>query len=207
MSDKKLTRKRNGGAFFKNITAIKMRYEGIKRETKKKYRKMKIETQKTFNYFTSHNPITIYLKYYNNCFSETVVKNSLRCQSLTIDYDFGMLIFSIIKEYVCNENRTTIDFSSILEKYVQESMGKSNISNNGGVATIQTTLNPEHNEIYNQLKNVIKANHSNYSDDNYYLNYYLIYQYEKNDINKFKEIKDNIKTYEESFLQEALVNI
>ena len=78
---------------------------------------------------------------------------------------------------------------------------------NSFVATIQTTLNPEHDEIYQQLINVIKANHSNYSDDNYYLNYYLIYQHGKNNINKFKEIKDKIKNYEERFLRDALVNI
>jgi thiol-disulfide isomerase/thioredoxin len=111
-------------------------------------------------------------------------------------------------------NIATDKFISKIESSISDNVSETSGNSTNGdsnnsvvVATIQTTLNPEHDEIYQQLINVIKANHSNYSDDNYYLNYYLIYQHGKNNINKFKEIKDKIKNYEERFLRDALVNI
>lgn len=261
ISNKKVTKKRmtGGSNYFQRITGAikdgydktKTKYKDIKLKTKKKYKDIKIESQKNFNYLASSNPITIYWKYHNNnCFAGTVVKHLPRCKSLIIDYDFGMLIFSIIN-YIYEGKQKDIDFNSILKKYVDEYMGKLNISNSRSIirvdssdwsmdsnneiesvtgdaesvysntsdrATIDgnadssesTTIESKvdlssieqkvvhkHINIYDQLINVVKKKHSKYSDD--YLNYYLIYQHEKNNNNQFIEIKHNIKTFENEF--------
>jgi hypothetical protein len=247
-SDKILTKKRNtrgGNSLFETIkNKIKSGIDVMKTETQKykiETQKYKIESQKKFNYLASSNPITIYLKYHNNnCFAGTVVKHLPRCKSLIIDYDFGMLIFSIIN-YICEGKQGGIDFNSILKKYVDEYMGKLNISNaeeidqvdsshdsshlgdsshgdsadsdhsnstdkstdSGDSSEIESKVVTKHKGIYEQLKTVVEKKHSKYNDD--YLNYYLIYQYKKNDKVKFSEIKNNIKKYESEFPKDSSV--